>query len=118
MDFKIYLILMPTFCFLHTELEMLGSLQNELLLCLLVKNGLGLSSETHLFRVVTAFSLRKIGGFSGLILGNLVNGVLAAFFALAEGFALFRYIHHFYVFFDLFFDVLGKMIEHQTSAIF
>merc|ERR1719469_63510 len=80
MDFKIYLILMPTFCFLHTELEMLGSLQNELLLCFLVKNGLGLSSETHLFRVVTAFSLRKIGGFSGLILGNLVNGVLAAFF--------------------------------------
>merc|ERR1711991_664090 len=38
---------------------------------LLVKDGLGLSTETGLLSVVTALSLGKLGGFARLVLGNL-----------------------------------------------
>ena len=47
-------------------------------LCFLVKDGLGLSTETHLLRVVSSLSLSKVGCLSGFVLGDLVEGVLLA----------------------------------------
>jgi len=82
-------------CSLLSEFEVLGSLEAQLLLGLtlltfqskndltsslglLVEDGLGLSTESHLFRVVTSLSLCKVGSLSGLVLSNLVQGVLLA----------------------------------------
>jgi hypothetical protein len=95
---------------LLSELEVLGSLVAQLLLgltfltfktkddltCglgLLVEDGLGLSSETHLLRVVTSLSLGEVGSLSGLVLGDLVQGVLLAL-SCTVGSAFFGNIHH------------------------
>lgn len=81
-------------CFL-SKFEVLGSLQAQLLFGLtflafqteynltggfglLVENWLCLSSETHLFGIVTSLSLRKIGCLSCLVLGHLVHSMLLA----------------------------------------
>jgi hypothetical protein len=45
---------------------------------LLVKYRLGLSTETHLLRIVTALSLGEVGSLASLVLGHLVQGVLLA----------------------------------------
>ena len=60
---------------------------------LLVEDGLGLPTETHLLRVITSLSLRKVRGFSGLVLGHLVEGMLLAFTCTICP-AFFRYVHH------------------------
>jgi hypothetical protein len=62
---------------------------------LLVKDGLGLTAETHLFGVVTTFSLGEVRGLTGFVLGDLVDLVLAAFLAGAESFAFLGYVDHF-----------------------
>jgi hypothetical protein len=87
-----------------TELEVLAALQGELQLGLaldalqsqhnllgglglLVEDGLGLTTITRLLAVVTALSLGEQRGLAGLVLGDLVLGVLAALLALAVGVA-------------------------------
>jgi len=60
-----------------------------------VENGLRLTTVTRLLAVVTALSLCESGGLAGLILGDLVELVLAAFAALAEGLPCLGYVHHF-----------------------
>lgn len=74
---------------LHTQHNLPGSLG------LLVKDGLGLSTETHLLGVVTTLSLGEVGGLAGFVLGNLMDLVLAALLAGAECFAFLGYVHHF-----------------------
>jgi hypothetical protein len=85
-----------------TKLEVLATLQSELLLGLargaleteddllgglglLVEDGLGLTTVTALLAVVTALTLSVQRGLSSLVLGDLVLGVLVAFLALAVG---------------------------------
>ena len=94
-----------------SKFEMFGSLEAQLLfdlaylafqtknnltggLSLLVKDWLGLTTETHLLRVVTPLSLSKVGGLACLVLCHLVDGVLLAFRRSTVGFALLRNIHH------------------------
>jgi hypothetical protein len=60
-----------------------------------VEDGLGLSTETHLLRVVTTLSLGEVGGLSRLVLGNLVNLVLTALFAGAVSLTFLGYVNHF-----------------------
>ena len=60
---------------------------------LLVKYGLGLSTETHLLGIVTALSLGEVGSLTSLVLGYLVHGVLLALSG-AVCFAFFGNIHH------------------------
>lgn len=96
---------------LGSQFKVLGSLQAKVLLGLtlfafqtqdnltgglglFVKDGLGLSTESHLLTIVSAFALGKVGRLAGLVLRHLVHGVLLAL-AGAVGFALFRNIHHF-----------------------
>ena len=50
-----------------------------------MEDGLGLTTVTGLFTVVTTLSLGEQGGLAGLVLGDLVLGVLAALLALAVG---------------------------------
>jgi len=59
--------------------------QNDLLrgLRLLVEDGLGLTTVTALLAVVTALTLGEEGSLAGLVLGDLVLGVLAALLAFA-----------------------------------
>jgi hypothetical protein len=52
---------------------------------LLVEDGLGLTTITGLLAVVTALSLSEQRGLAGLVLGDLVLGVLSALLALAVG---------------------------------
>ena len=95
---------------LGTQLEMLGSLQAQLLLgltflafqtqynlsCglgLFVKDRLGLSTETHLLGVIPTLALREIGGLAGFVLGDLVQLVLLALTS-AISLALFWDVHH------------------------
>ena len=59
----------------------------------LVKDRLGLPTETHLLAVITAFSLREVRGFTSFVLGDLVFRVLLAFFA--ERVLLLRCVNHF-----------------------
>lgn len=109
---SVHLILMTGLCLLSSKLEMLGSLQSQLFLGLafltfetnynltrslrlLVKYGLGLSTESHLLRIITTLSLCEIGSFSSLVLGDLVNTVLTTFFSFAVSSAFLRYVHHF-----------------------
>lgn len=83
-----------------TQLEVLASLQGELSLGLadntlqsqhnllgglglLVEDGLGLTTETTLLTVVSSLTLGEKGSLTGLVLGHLVLGVLAALLALA-----------------------------------
>jgi len=101
-----------TLSLLGTKLEMLGSLQSQMLLGLtflalqpqnnltgglglLVKHGLGLSSKSHLLGVVTTLSLGEVRSLSGLVLGDLVVLVLTALFTSAVGLTFLGYIHHF-----------------------
>lgn len=75
-----------------TQLEVLASLQGHVRavlarrafqtqdnllggLCLLVENGLGLTTVTLLLGVVTTLSLSELGGLTGLVLGDLVGAV-------------------------------------------
>ena len=95
---------------LLSKFEVLGSLVAQLLLgltfltfktkddftCglgLLVKDGLGLSTETHLLGIVTSLSLSKVRRLSGLVLGDLVKGVLLAL-TPAVSLTFFWNIHH------------------------
>lgn len=89
---------------------MLGSLDAQLLLGLtlltfqsknnltgslglLVENGLGLSTESHLLRVVTPFSLCEVGCLTSLVLSDLVQGVLLALSSTVSS-AFLGYVYH------------------------
>lgn len=72
-----------------TEDNLLGGLR------LLVEDGLGLTTITGLLAVVTALALREGRSLTGLVLGDLVQGVLAALAALAEGLPGLGNVHHF-----------------------
>ena len=63
--------------------------QNNLLcsLGLLTENGFCLTTITRLLAIITTLSLSKKGSLSGLVLGDLVRGVLSALLASAEGLA-------------------------------
>ena len=106
------LILVTRGSCLLSKFEMFGSLEAQLLfdlaylafqtknnltggLSLLVKDWLGLTTETHLLRVVTPLSLSKVGGLACLVLCHLVDGVLLAFRRSTESLSLLRNIHHF-----------------------
>jgi len=95
---------------LLTELEVLAALEGNLELRLaflafeaehnllrglglLVEHGLRLAAKSLLLPVVAALALSKVRGFTSLVLGHLVNLVLPALFALAEGAALLGDIH-------------------------
>ena len=103
---------MSTLGLLGTKLEVFGPLKGQMLLgltflalqtendltCglrLLVEDGLGLTSETHLLGVITTLSLGKVRGLSGLVLGDLVDLMLAALLASAEGLTFFGHVNHF-----------------------
>ena len=105
------LVLVTTLNLLGTELEMLSSLEGKLLLGLallafqteddltgglglLVEDGLGLTTETHLLGVVSALALGEVRGLAGLVLGDLVRLVLLALLAGAERIALLWYVNH------------------------
>jgi len=90
---------------------------------LLVEDGLGLTSETLLLRVVSSLTLQihvdttegkrlkinphlscrkvrwlylsKVGSLAGLVLGDLVESVLGALLSLAEGLSFLGHVHHF-----------------------
>jgi hypothetical protein len=66
------LLLGLTFLTFQTKDNLTGSLG------LLVENGLGLSTESHLLGIVTSLSLRKVGRLTGLVLRDLVQRVLLA----------------------------------------
>lgn len=66
---------------LESQHDLLGGLG------LLVEDGLGLTTITGLLAVVSSLTLGKQGGLAGLVLGDLVLGVLAALTALAVGVA-------------------------------
>ena len=59
--------------------------QDDLLggLGLLVEDGLGLTTITGLLTVITSLTLSEQGSLAGLVLGNLVGGVLLAGLTLA-----------------------------------
>lgn len=57
---------------------------------LLVENRLGLTTITALLAIITTLSLGEQRGLAGLVLRNLVLGVLAASLALAKGLACLR----------------------------
>lgn len=52
---------------------------------LLVENGLGLTTITALLAIVTTLTLGEDGGFTGLVLGNLVGSVTAALLTSTKG---------------------------------
>ena len=96
---------------LGTEFKVFGSLDTQLLLGftlfalesqynftrrlgLFVKDGFGLTTESHLFTVVPAFALRKVTRLAGLVLRHLVQFMLFALLARAVRSALFRDIDH------------------------
>merc|ERR1719203_451219 len=128
-NLKRKLILVTRFSLLGTKLKVLGSLQSQMLLGftfltfqtqnnlprslgLLVKHGLGLSTESHLFGIVTTLTLGEVGSLTGRVLGHLMGLVLTAFFAGAVGLAFFGYVDHFdysgCFFTDLLFWVLQR----------
>jgi len=97
---------------LGTKLEVLGTLESQMLLgltflalqtkdnltCglgLLVEHGLGLTSETHLLGIVTTLSLSEVRSLSGLVLSDLVVLVLTALLAGTVSLTFFGYINHF-----------------------
>ena len=105
------LVLVTGLLLLGSKLEMLGTLDAHLLLALafltfhtkhnltrslglLVKDGLCLTTETHLLRVVTTLSLGEIGCLSCLVLGHLVNLVLSAVLSCAVSSAFLWDIDH------------------------
>ena len=60
-----------------------------------MKYGLGLTTETHLFGIVTTFSLGKVGSFAGLVLCYLVVLMLTAFLTGTECFTFLGNVDHF-----------------------
>lgn len=60
-----------------------------------MEDGLGLTTVTALLAVVTALSLSEGRSLAGLVLGDLVELVLAALLALAEGLSGLGDVHHF-----------------------
>lgn len=60
---------------------------------LLLEDGLSLATETGLLPVVAALALGVERGLASLVLGHLVQGVLAALLARAEGLARLRDVH-------------------------
>jgi len=66
------LVLVPTLGALESQHNLLCGLG------LLVEHGLGLSSKTLLFAVITPLTLGVQGSLSSLVLGHLVGVVLAA----------------------------------------
>jgi hypothetical protein len=62
---------------------------------LLVEDGLGLTTITHLLVVVTSLALGEVRGLAGLVLGHLVQSVLIALLALAIGSSFLGNVHHF-----------------------
>lgn len=60
-----------------------------------MENGLRLTTVTRLLPVVTTLTLRESRGLACLVLGDLVQGVLAANATLAEGLAGLGYVDHF-----------------------
>lgn len=60
----------------------------------LVENRFRLATKAHLLRVVTAFPLSEVGGLSCLVLGDLVNLVIAALTTSTVCFALFWDVDH------------------------
>ena len=106
------LILVTRICLLGTELEVLGTLESQVLLrltllalqtkddltsCLglLVEDWLGLTSETHLLGIVTTLSLGEVRSLSCLVLCDLVDLVLTALLAGAISLTFFGYVNHF-----------------------
>lgn len=69
--------------------------QNNLLrgFRLLVKDGLGLTTVTRLFAVVTALTLSSKAVLAFLVLSNLMQGVLPAFLTLAVSLFRLRNVH-------------------------
>jgi len=97
---------------LSSKFKVLSSLQSQLLLSLalltfqsnhnltcglglLVEDGLGLSPESHLLRIITTLSLGEVGSLTSLVLCNLVWLMLTAFFSSTESVAFLRNINHF-----------------------
>jgi hypothetical protein len=62
---------------------------------LLVKDGLRLTTVTGLLAIVPALTLREGRGLAGLVLGDLVQLVLAALLAGAERLPGLGNVHHF-----------------------
>jgi hypothetical protein len=52
---------------------------------LLVENGLGLTTITSLLTVVTTLTLSEDGGFTGLVLGDLVGSVTTTLLTSTKG---------------------------------
>lgn len=63
----------------QTQDNLLGSLG------LLVENWFSLTTVTALFTIVTTFTLGEDGGFTGLVLGDLVGSVTSALFTSTKG---------------------------------
>mmetsp|Transcript_13448 Transcript_13448/g.20227 ORF Transcript_13448/g.20227 Transcript_13448/m.20227 type:complete len:119 (-) Transcript_13448:70-426(-) len=82
------LLLSLAFLALKTECDLLGGLG------LFVKNGLGLTTETHLLVVVPSLTLSEVGSLASLVLGNLMKSVLTALLAFAESLSLLRNVNH------------------------
>lgn len=61
---------------------------------LLVKDGLGLSTEAHLLRVVPTLPLRKVRRLAGFVLRYLVHLVFATFATGAICLAFLGYVNH------------------------
>lgn len=97
-------------CLLGSEFKVLGSFDTKLLLGLtflafqsehnltrrlglFVKDGLGLTTKSHLFGIVPPLALGKVGRLTRLVLRHLVDFVLLAL-ASAVRLALFWYVHH------------------------
>lgn len=106
------LILVTSFGLLGSKLEVLSSLQGQLLLdfaclafqsknnftsCLglFVENGLSLSTISHLLRVVTTLSLSEVRSLSSLVLSDLVHLVFTALLSGAESSSFLWYVNHF-----------------------
>lgn len=111
LGYSIDLVLVTRLSLLRTEFEVLGTLDAQLLLgltllafqtkhnftsCLglLVKNWLCLTSKTHLFGIVTTFSLSKVGCLTSLVLSHLVHPVSLASLSGTVSSAFFRDIDH------------------------
>ena len=117
---------------LGSKLEVLGTLDTKLLLgltlltfktehnftrgfCFFVENWLGLSTETHLFGIITTLSLSKVGGFAGFVLGNLVEAMFLASLTGTVGFTFFWNIHHLDLCEQL--NTVGKMREEVSDTV-
>ena len=71
-------------------------LQHNLLggFCLLVENGLGLTTISRLLPVITTLSLGRQAVLTLLVLSDLVKGVLLALLVFAVGLLGLRNVHH------------------------